>query len=876
MKYKALVVMLSVAGLAECPVIACADEAAGNMRAVTATPSAWAVVAEQESNASQATIKAVPSNVISEPKAVSDAIESQTPEKNGRVQSQPLINNVPLSSFLTPAKKAPAAVAAKQDAAPSAPDTRPLWKLFNQHEYDRVEQGIARLQSQYPDWKAPSELLSLLEQKRREQRLEQVIREQDTEALVKLGEQYPEAFSCAAIDKAWALAAARATLGQRESLQPQLQHLVTQCEKEEDRLATLYKAQHWLSREEWEALIALGAATPRTARGEALFQQLVYQNGVEDLALAIKQHDNARVDSLFEQLQPEIVARKDISQLLLVAWHDFKLERLAAAQDLFATALAMEPQNDNARYGLALVFAREQNHEEAITVAQGLPAGDAGRNDLLLNAYLALAKQAYGQQDSQQTLNYLQQAKQAGALPRYASLMEAWSQFGLGNTTQAADVFASLYQAQPDEESAAGVMASYLKLDRADDIAPLATTEPLASRYKHHVAAGLFGQKRFFEARALDADTYGDAGGIAAPQAGAGIALRDKSGTQGLSQLSIRQLPVLEASMPTGNYGELNVSLREVRLDSGTLSRDALVGSGSSGAWRYSPTTSTTGLEPRVSWRDDVWDIALGMTPDNGEVSSRPTGYVAHQSMSKLATLTSSLYVEPVRESILSYTGMRDPYTGKQWGRVLRKGVRLNGLQQLGNNWSVSAAINLEYLDGESVETNRHAGVFASVGKNLDLPAFSYAVLGLGFNYDHYQKNLSHFTLGHGGYFSPERFVSIGPALDFLTRENQQFIVKGRLAFATVSIAEAASPWFPGNDDGNSYASSKNNGMSYTAEATGVWRINDRLQIGGALSERNAPQYRDETGMLFLRVLFESRQSVLSTDLPTRTFNGLY
>jgi cellulose synthase operon protein C len=264
------------------------------------------------------------------------------------------------------------------------------------------------------------------------------------------------------------------------------------------------------------------------------------------------------------------------------------------------------------------------------------------------------------------------------------------------------------------------------------------------------------------------------------------------------------------------------------------------------------------------------------MTPDNGEVSRHPTGYVTHQNMGKLATLTSSLYIEPVRESILSYTGMRDPYTGKQWGRVLRKGIRLNSLQQLGNNWSLSGAINLEYLDGESVESNRHAGVFASVGKNLDLPAFSYAVVGLGFNYDHYEENLSHFTLGHGGYFSPDRFVSIGPSFDFLTRENQQFIVKGRLAFASVSIAEAASPWFPGNDDGNSYAASKNNGMSYTAEASGVWRINDRLQLGGALSERNAPQYKDETAMLFLRVLFESRQSVLSTDLPTRTFNGLY
>lgn len=868
--------MLSLAGLAECPLIACAEEAPGNLRAMTATTSAWAVVAEQDAGASPAKIKAVPSNVISEPKAVSDAIESQTPEKNGRVQSQPLINNVPLSSFLTSPKKATTPAAVNQAVQPSAPDTRPLWKLFNQHQYDRVEQDIARLEREHPDWKAPPDLLALLVQKRREQRLERAMREQDMEALVKLGEQYPDAFSCAAIDKAWVLAAARSTTGQIEALQAQLQYLVTRCEKEEDRLATLYKAQQWLAREEWEALIALSAGTQRSAHGEGLFQQLVYQNGVEDLELAIKQQNNAMVDSLFAQLQPQILARKDVSQLLLVAWHDFKLERLAAAQDLFVIALTMEPQNDNARYGLALSYSRQQNHEEAITVAQGLPPGDAGRNDLLLNAYLAKAKQAYEQKDSQQALNYLQEAKQAGALPRYAALMQAWSKLELGDTAHAAEEFAALYRARPDEESAAGVMASYLKQDRADDIATLASTEPLASLYKHHVAAGLFGQKRFFEARALDPASYGEVGAIAAPQASAEAAFRDKSGTQGLSQLSIRQVPVLDASLPTGSSGELNVSLREVRLDSGTLSRNALVGSGNSGAWQYSPVTKTTGLEPRVSWRDDVWDIALGMTPDNGEVSSRPTGYVAHQSMSKLANLTSSLYVEPVRESLLSYTGIRDPYTGKQWGRVLRKGLRLNGLQQLGNNWSVSGAINLEYLDGESVETNRHAGMFASVGKNLDLPAFSYAVVGLGLNYDHYEKNLSHFTLGHGGYFSPERFVSIGPSLDFLTRENQQFIVKGRLAFATVSIAEAASPWFPGNEDGNTYASSKNNGMSYTAEASGVWRINDRLQIGGALSERNAPQYKDETGMLFLRVLFESRQSVLSTDLPTRTFNGLY
>lgn len=882
-------------GLADTAVLAEESTAATQLRVLPSE--VVSVVPAQGEALSQTTIKAVPSNVILQTKAMSDAIESQSTDKNGRVKSEPLIHNVPLSSFFKPpvapsastassstaASGTPASgnhaaetAAVKQTMVNSTPDLRPLWKLFNQQQYDLLAREINRLQRQHPGWSAPSELLDLLAEKLRAQEIARALLEEDREALLRLGERYPEAFSCTDIDRAWALASARATLKKTEPLKKQLQALVTGCEKAEDRLATLYKAKQWLTREEWSALLALGAGAQRTANGEALFQQLVYQNGVEELELAIKQGNTASVERLFAQLKPQILANKDAGKLVLVAWHAFNLGKVASAQDLFTIALDIRPDHDNARYGLALSYLRQQNHDALIAVAQRLPAGYAGRNDLLMTAYLEKAKQAYQHKALQQALSDLDEAKKVGALPRYAVLMQAWAQLGLGDAAHAAEAFVALYRALPDEESANGVMAGYLNLDRPEAIKRLASTEPLASKYKQHVAAQLFAQKRFFEARTLDPSTYGEAGGVAATQTTLGLGLREKSGESGLSQLRVSQMPWLDVSVPTGTQGELNVSLREVRLDSGAVSRNAMLGSGSSGAWQYTPVTKVTGLEPRVNWHDDTWDIAVGMTPDQGEISSHPVGYVSYLNMGKLTNLRSSVYMEPVRESILSYTGQRDPYSGKQWGQVVRKGLRLNSQTQFSNHWSVSASANMESLEGEHVETNRHEGAFVSVAKNLDWSAFSYSVAGFYLNYDRYEKNLSHFTLGHGGYFSPQRFVSMGTAFDFLTRENQQFILKGRLSIGTVSITESASPLYPGSDEGASYAGNHNNGISYTAEVSGVWRVNDRLQIGGALSDRNAPQFKEQAGLLFFRVLFESRQSVLSSDLPTKAFNGLY
>lgn len=885
MNFKRLLLILFLTGLAESSLLAEELWAVAQLKWFPAATVSLSPAAGEEMT--QAKIKAMPSNVISRSKARSDAIQSQSIDKNGRVKSEPLINNVPLSSFVKPPvaslPSSPAAVEqaaerlpVKQPILPTEPDLRPVWRLFNQQKYDQVEQDMIRLKSQYPRWKAPAELLDLLAQKLREQQIERAMQEMDAETLQSLGERYPDAFSCLSIDRAWALAAARAKMNNMEPLKMQLQSLVTDCEKEEDRLATVYKAKQWLTREEWKSLISLGAAMQRTADGEERFQQLVYQNEIEDLELAIKLRNDASVESLFFKLKPQILARKDVSKVLLVAWHALDVAKLADAQALFAIVLEIAPENDHARYGLALSHLRQQNYDALISVAQQLPESHAGRNDLLLTAYLEKANQANLHKDLHQTLAFLEEAKKIGTLPRYAMLMQAWARLGLGDAEDAAEKFAALYSAFPEEESGNGVMASYLTLDRTDAIKVLASTEPLASKYKRHVAAQLFGQKRFFEARALDPSSYGDAGGIAATQATLGFGLRDKSGERGLSQLSVRQMPLLDVSVPTGTHGELNLSLREVSLDSGAVSRNAMLGSGSSGAWQYTPVTKVTGLEPRVNWHDDTWDIALGMTPNQGEISSHPVGYVSYQNIGKFTTVRSSLYMEPVRESILSYTGLRDPYSGKQWGQVVRKGLRLSSQNQLSNHWSVSGSVNMEYLEGEHVETNRHAGAFVGVAKNLDLSAFSYAVVGLYLNYDRYEKNLSHFTLGHGGYFSPQRFVSMGPAFDFLTRENQQFILKGRLSMGAVSIAESASPVYPGQDDGSSYAGNKNNGLSYTAEVSGVWRINDRVQIGGAISERNAPQFKEQAGMLFLRVLFESRQTVLSSDLPTKSFNGLY
>lgn len=189
-----------------------------------------------------------------------------------------------------------------------------------------------------------------------------------------------------------------------------------------------------------------------------------------------------------------------------------------------------------------------------------------------------------------------------------------------------------------------------------------------------------------------------------------------------------------------------------------------------------------------------------------------------------------------VRDSLLSLAGTIDPLNGQTWGGVIRDRVYFGG--RVGDDGlSVFGALSGSILDGHRVDSNTqwHAdggflqraasgnGWTAHVGGTLE-------VMGSA-------ANRSHFTLGHGGYFSPEKFLSVGPVFELLgRRESRSFRFEGGLAWQ--AVREAASDFFPtdpalqaANGDPR-YPSDSRDGLAARLAATVEWRLSDRAVAG--------------------------------------------
>ena len=154
-----------------------------------------------------------------------------------------------------------------------------------------------------------------------------------------------------------------------------------------------------------------------------------------------------------------------------------------------------------------------------------------------------------------------------------------------------------------------------------------------------------------------------------------------------------------------------------------------------------------------------------------------------------------------------------------------------------GEDLNVYGNLSGAVLYGEHVEENTRveAGVGfwrrAASGQGWQA-RFGGNVTALGFG-----ENLSHFTIGHGGYFSPSHFLSVGPAFDLRgRRDSASFRIEGGVSWQT--LREDSSDYFPddavlqaANGDPR-YASSSREGIGARLSATVEWRISNRAVAG--------------------------------------------
>lgn len=350
-----------------------------------------------------------------------------------------------------------------------------------------------------------------------------------------------------------------------------------------------------------------------------------------------------------------------------------------------------------------------------------------------------------------------------------------------------------------------------------------------------------------------------------------GIGYRFRTGDAGLGKLNEVTTP-LKARIPLG-AGALNARVTPTMLNAGTMSLDqaSLDRFGSNAA-----QAAGTGNAPTVA---SAGGVGLGIGFDwsnfNVEIGTSPLGFplptllgtIGFQAvLSDTVNLKLSASRASVTESVLSYAGMTDPRTGMTWGGVTRNGGEAVLSYDDGKFGAYGKLAYAAYL-GSNVQSNN--GLEVSVGAYYRPIKDEHRELriGLAATYLSFQQNVNGYTIGQGGYFSPQNFYIVGTPVDWSEQSGRlKYNVGGTIGIQ--GIQTDSSPYFPTNSDLQAAAvnnastdpsrSAYNPGSSVTKLAFAArfgleYAVTDRVSIGGRAEIDNAQNFTQGTMMLFLR-----------------------
>ncbi len=228
-------------------------------------------------------------------------------------------------------------------------------------------------------------------------------------------------------------------------------------------------------------------------------------------------------------------------------------------------------------------------------------------------------------------------------------------------------------------------------------------------------------------------------------------------------------------------------------------------------------------------------ELVLGTTPTAFEVNNI-LGALHLQAETESGLWAYGLERTAVEDSLLSYAGARDPVGGQSWGGVVRNRGYVEGRFGDGN-LEVFGRVAGALLEGRRVDSNTEwradAGLLQRAASGVGWVArVGGTVAAAGF-----ADNRSHFTLGHGGYFSPHRYLAVGPAFDLLARRgDRSFSVEGGVEWQ--EVRESASDFFPedaalqASSGDPRYPSDSRAGLGVRLAASIEWRVTERAVAG--------------------------------------------
>ena len=361
--------------------------------------------------------------------------------------------------------------------------------------------------------------------------------------------------------------------------------------------------------------------------------------------------------------------------------------------------------------------------------------------------------------------------------------------------------------------------------------------------------------------------------------------IRGRDGESGLSKLTEAKAPLTFSTVPFKD-ARFSFTMTPVSLTAGSAAGDAWRRFGTNALEQGKvvaagdakiddvPSSSTdsqsaSGVELNLALQGDSYKIDLGSTPLGQDLSTLVGGIQWSPKLTDFLTLILTGERRAVTDSLLSYVGTEDKTTGKKWGRVTKNGGNALLSYDNGDAGFYVGGGAYSYI-GENVASNNEiqglAGAYVRPFHDDDREL----KVGMSLSWMDYSKNLSYFSYGQGGYFSPQNYASVSFPVDFTRKfDDLQVNIGGSVGYQ--SYSQDRSAYFPNDPSLQSqmatlaaagdvksayYTGDSKSGIGYNLHAGADYKINRDLSIGGQLGYDTFGDYNESTAHLWFRYMF--------------------
>jgi len=372
-----------------------------------------------------------------------------------------------------------------------------------------------------------------------------------------------------------------------------------------------------------------------------------------------------------------------------------------------------------------------------------------------------------------------------------------------------------------------------------------------------------------------------------------GTTVRQHNGMAGMGRMLDIETPVT-VRFPVGD-DKAFVQATPVTLDAGTVGggfdSSSRFGGGPAAALAQQQglvggpgSQKASGVGLAVGYETGGLKLDLGVTPigfryQNLVGGARYDGRIEGGLDSPSLSYGGEISRRAVTDTVMSFAGVRDDRTGESWGGVTSTGGRLSlGLHYDG--YGFYGSLGWHSLNGHNVQSNSRLS--GGVGTYVQLIRETNRTLTTGLNLTAfgYDKNLAYYTVGNGGYFSPQRFVALSVPLVWAQRQGRfSYQVKGAIGvqhikqdpvnyFADATRQAQAQAIASAFGSQAAYGGQSKTGIGYNLALAAEYQLAPKWFLGGNFSIDNARDYRQFLGGVYLRYAFEPQTGPMPMPVP--------